>query len=54
MERRIVKTCFGDMYVDGDRLVSVGDENLYYSLPDNVWTAEEIQEFCEKLKEFER
>ena len=50
---RVVNTCFGDMYVDGDKLVNVGDKDFFYSLPDNVWTAEEIQDFCLKLKEME-
>lgn len=51
---RIVNTCFGDMYVDGDRLVSVGDDDFFYTLPDDVWTEEEIQEFCLKIYEFEQ
>ena len=42
------------MYVDGDRLVSVEDKDFFYTLPDNVWTEEEIQDFCLKIHEFER
>lgn len=51
---RTIDTCFGKMYVDGDKLVSVSDSSFYYTLPDNVWTAEEIQDYCLKLKETEQ